>query len=248
MLHSSARWTHRRAGASRPALPMLYRDATREVANVSPIHKGSQEMLSGALALPAGPSRFLIVCWIALNERLGTLNEEARNDHPASKKAEDVSAWMRRAKKRTDETEELTRQLRRIESYFGHKPREIAGHILEDAKCLTAAGQVRAAIQNGDSDEEIASFLRHYLGANSKRTRGRPINTFDFDHHAIRAFVLHGQNPRAWSYPKLADALLGCKIHKVHAHNTDCTVTLKKAVERLRKFLSELGYNVRTVK
>lgn len=206
----------------------------------SPEDDASGEILSAARKLSPGPWRFLIVYWLAAVERLGTLNEEASHEHPASNKFEDVCAWMRPAKKRIEESEELIGQLRRIESYLGHTPRKIDPNILADAKYLTAAREIRA--QSGDSDEGIASFLKNYLGTNSKRTRGRPVNTFDFDNHAMLAFVLRRKDRRAWSYPKLADALLGCKSHKAHAHDTDCTVRLKKAVERLRKFLRELGY------
>jgi hypothetical protein len=76
----------------------------------------------------------------------------------------------------------------------------------------------------------------------TKAKRGRQAGTVDLDGHAVMALTLHGWDPKRWSYPKLADELLGCKRHKSHAADSDCVDKLKKAVARLRALLQELGY------
>lgn len=195
-----------------------------------------QERVSDALSMPDSPQRFLYMYWLAGNERLKMLANETRNTLDG--------VWMRNTKKRVDEATELIRQLRQVERYLGHKPKEIDPRILEDAMYLTTARWVRASVHNGDSDELIACFLRHSLGAGQKRGRGGAVAP---DSHALLALTLRESYPAFWSYPKLADQLLGCRVHKEHAHDTSCTLTLKKAVERLRRFLRELGYEQRTV-
>jgi hypothetical protein len=89
--------------------------------------------------------------------------------------------------------------------------------------------------------------MRNFLSLRAKGKRGRPIGTIDNDGIPLLALVLYEWNPEVWTFPKLADSLLGCKTHKPHSSQSDCTDKLKKAVGRLRKFLRELGYE-QTVK
>lgn len=212
-----------------------------------PKEEGFEQRFAAAVSMPASAQRFLYVYWLLANELLKKLAEESAQIRPANRSGEDVRHWMRNAQEHIDKSGNLQLQLRRVESYLGHKPRKISPRALEDAKSLAAARWVRASIQNGDSDEDIAGWLRNFLSSSRKRKRGRPVGTMDYDGHALIALVLYDSAPRLWTYPILADSLLGCKAHKPHTSESDCTGKLKKAVGRLRKFLRELGYE-QTVK
>ena len=138
----------------------------------------------------------------------------------------------------------LMERLRRIEGYLGHAPRKINPKTLEDAKCLEAVRWIRAATRENWPEERIASWLSNYLRSHARTKRGRQAGTVDIDGHEVMALTLHGWDPKLWSYPKLADELLGCKRHKSHTADSDCVDKLKKAVARLRTFLQELGYKL----
>jgi hypothetical protein len=206
-----------------------------------PTEKGFQERLAAAIA-HATARRFLYLYWLLANAHLNKLADESAQIRPVDWRSEDVRAWMRKVQEHVDESDSLMLQLRRVEGYLGHKATEIDPRTVEDMDFLTVAKWVRALTQNGDSDEDIARWLRNFLSPRSKSKRGRPAGVIDCDGHALDALVLHDSAPRLWTYPKLADVLLGCKAHKPHTSESDCTGKLKKAVERLRKFLRELGY------
>ena len=207
-----------------------------------PKEEGFEQRLAAAVSLPASTQQFLYLYWLLANERLKRIAEDAAHLLPVNRRAEDVPTWMRKAQEHNEKTKNLQLVLRRVESYLGHKPKEVDARTLEDAMSLSAARWIRASIQNGDSDEEIAEWLRSFLSSSRKGKRGRPAGTMNCDGHALLALVLYDRNPDIWSFPKLADCLLGCRIHKEHAHDTSCTRDLTKAVERLRSFLAEIGY------
>lgn len=145
---------------------------------------------------------------------------------------------QRRMRIRLKESETLSSRLERIERYLGHP--KIDPRIETAIESLEYAKLFRFLVQIGSSDEALAAYWRNTLP--SKSSRGRPVGTMNCDGYALRALALLEANPKVWSYPKLADVLLGCKAHKSHIDISSCTVKLKKAAERLRRFLKELGY------
>jgi hypothetical protein len=205
-------------------------------------HDGFQERLAAAIALPDSAYRFLYLYWLLATERLKRLAAESSDPLPPPHNGEGLQAWRRKAQEHVDKEENLTLQLRRVERYLGHKPMKIDMRKLQDAKCLTAAKWNRAAIQDDYSDEEIAAWFKSFLASNATGRRGRPSGTVDCDGHALLALVLFDSDPKLWGYPKLADALLGCDKHIPHTADSECVDKLGKSVERLRKFLREIGY------
>lgn len=122
--------------------------------------------------------------------------------------------------------------LRRIASYLGHEwlpPKPTTFH---------AAKQIRAMIENGDTDEKIALYLNIYLLQRKKR--GRPSATYRNSEFALRALELHDSDPDKWTWPKIADALLSCKSHSHHVWDSSCTNRVKREAHRLRAFLEQL--------
>ncbi len=200
------------------------------------------ERLTAALSMPEAAQRFLYVYWLAATEWLKRSAEESAAPHLPPPTGEDLPKWVQGAEGLIAKREMLMERLRRIEGYLGHAPRKINPKILEDAKCLEVVRWSRAALQGGWSDEGIASWLSSYLMPSAKSKRGRPAGTVDLDRHAVMALTLREWDPKLWSYPKLADELLGCKSHKRHTADSSCVDKLKKAVARLRAFLQELGY------
>jgi hypothetical protein len=202
-----------------------------------------KQALASAVSMPASAQRFLYLYWLLANKKLSRLAEESAHIQPVNRRAEDVLCWMRNAQEQIENGKNLQLVLRRVESYLGHKPREIDMKILEDSMNLIAVKWIRASILNSDSDEEIAEWLRNFLPASPKGKHGRPAGTMDCDGHALLALVLHDNNPNYWTWPKLADNLLSCKDGP---HRADCECgcvdRLKHSVGRLRTFLLELGY------
>lgn len=201
-----------------------------------------RERLTATLSMPESAQRFLYVYWLAATEWLKQSAEESATPHLPPLTGEDLPKWVQSAGGLIAKREMLMEQVRRIEGYLGHAPRKIDPKILEDAKCLEAVRWIRAAFQYGWSDERIAAWLSSYLRPSTKAKRGRPAGTVDLGRTAVMALTLHEWNPKLWSYPKLADELLGCKSHKRHTVDSDCVDKLKKAVKRLREFLNDLGY------
>lgn len=207
---------------------------------MNPNEEGFQKALAAAELMQESAQRFLYLYWVLATERLNRLTAESANLVPPPRSDEAKPEWMRNAQEHIDKSENLQLLLRRVESYLGHKPKVIDQRALEDAKSLAAVRWVRASIQIGDSDEEIAAWLRNFLALSTKENRGRKAGTIDSDGHALLALVLYERNPKVWSYPKLADHF--CKKGRPHAADSKCVDKLKKAVMRLRKFLQVLGY------
>lgn len=201
-----------------------------------------QERLTYALSMPESAHRFLYVYWLAATEWLKRSGEESTIPQLPPLIGEGFPEWARSTEDTIAKHKMLMERLRRIEGYLGHGPRQINPKTLEDAKCLEATRWIRAATREGWPEEQIASWLSNYLRPPSKL--GRPAGTVDLDGHAVMALTLHGWDRKLWSYPKLADELLGCKGHKPHTADSDCVDKLKKAVARLRTFLQELGYKL----
>jgi hypothetical protein len=201
-----------------------------------------QELLTAALSMPESAHRSLYVYWLAATEWLKRSGEESTIPQLPPLIGERFPDWVRSTEDTIAKREMLMERLRRIEGYLGHAPRKINPKILEDVKCLEAVRWIRAATREGWPEESIASWLSNYLWSMTKAKRGRQAGTVDLDGHAVMALTLHGWDPKRWSYPKLADELLGCKRHKSHAADSDCVDKLKKAVARLRALLQELGY------
>lgn len=209
---------------------------------MNPRKQGFEERLAGAISLPVSAQQFLYLYWLLANERLKRLAEESALFRPVNQKTENVPEWIRKVQAHVEKTEDLMLLLRRVESYLGHEPRKIDPQIKKYIDSREAAKFVRALIHNGFSDEDIATWMRHFFLSSAKRTRGRPAGTVDDDGHALLALVLYDWNPKIWCYPKLADSLLECKCRGPHAADSHCVDKLKKALKRLRGFLKELGY------
>jgi hypothetical protein len=170
----------------------------------------------------------------AVKSRL--LNALIQQSSSAGHLAERVSELPERISELEGQVREGNRHsdhLRRIASYLGFdwKP--------TPPTPLHAAKQVRGMVQRGWGDEQIALYLDIYL-LRSKGRRGRPRATYDAESFALRALELHDSDPKAWTWPRIADRLLDCKSHKEHVWDSDCTLKLKKAAQRLRTFLAEL--------
>jgi len=201
-----------------------------------------QERLTYALSMPESAHRCLYVYWLAATEWLKRSLEESTIPQLPPLIGEGFPEWVRSTEDTIAKREMLMERLRRIEGYLGHAPRKINPKTLEDAKCLGAVRWVHAAARDGWPEERIASWLSNYLWPRTRAKRGRQAGTVDLDRHAVMALTLHEWDRKLWSYPKLADELLGCKRHKSHAADSDCVDKLKKAAARLRTFLQELGY------
>lgn len=184
---------------------------------------------------------FLTSKWRLTTDRLDKLEEEWARLPPMNQQPR--LARMHKAQRLIDERENLMFLRRRIESYLGNDARKIDSRYVEFAKYVDVVRWVRVSIQSGESDEFMAAWLMgEFPSSDARHKRGRSKGTVDHDGHALLAVMLHDSVPRMWTYRKLADRLLGCMAHKVHTSDSDCTGKLKKAVERLRKFLRELGY------
>jgi hypothetical protein len=201
-----------------------------------------QDRINTALSMPESAHRFLYVYWLAATEWLKRSGEESTIPQLPPLINEGFPDWVRSTEDTIAKREMLMERLRRIEGYLGHAPRNINLKTLEGVKCLEAVRWIRAATREGWPEERIASWLSHYLWPRTRAKRGRQAGTVDLDGHAVMALTLHGWNRKLWSYPRLADELLGCKRHKPHTADSDCVDKLKKAVARLRAFLQELGY------
>ncbi|MGA3263769.1 MAG: hypothetical protein ABSC47_06960 [Terracidiphilus sp.] len=209
---------------------------------MTPDGRDFRERLTEALSMPESAHRFLYVYWLAATKWLKRSDEESTIPQLPPLIGEGIPEWVRSSEETIAKREMLIERLRRIEGYLGHAPRKINPKTLEDAKCLEAVKWIRATTREGWPEERIASWLSNYLWPRARAKRGRQAGTVDLDGHAVMALTLHGRDPKLWSYPKLADQLLGCKRHKQHTADSDCVDKLKKAVARLRTFLQELGF------
>ncbi len=190
---------------------------------------------------PAPVQLRLFQHWKARNEALRRLTEEAKTHKPPNKETDSIPEWMGKAKKHIDETNRLLLQIARIQGYLGRDRKSIDPEIVTAAHWKARAQWVRRLIENGESDEAVASFLRSAVeGERKDKGRGRPSGSTDCDSQAMLALAIHDSDSKYWTWPKLADWLLGCKIHERHAWDSDCTVRLKKTVYRLRAFIREL--------
>jgi hypothetical protein len=210
-----------------------------------------QQRLDAALSLPKSAQQFLYVYWLAATEWLKRCAEESKNPQVPPRTAEGLPEWMQGAEESVAKSNEVMDQLRCIEGYLGHAPRKIDPKNIQDSKSLHAVKWIRAAIQEGWSDEWIACWLSSYLSPSTRAERGRPAGTVDLDGHAVIALTLHESDPKRWSYPMLADEFFKCTsesdtlcLNEFGKHTADsvCVDKLKKAVARLRTFLQELGY------
>jgi hypothetical protein len=133
------------------------------------------------------------------------------------------------------QTDQYVSQCRRILGYLG------AGDRPNDWNQLSATAvvqQVVCSLENGDSYETIARFLNEWRTASRKQ--GRPSGSSVGDGIALRALELRESGPDKWSWSKIADELLECKLHKVHSWDDECTARLKVAVKALQSFVQEL--------
>ena len=124
---------------------------------------------------------------------------------------------------------------RRIASYLGH---ELPEYEWKSLSALGAARLIDTFIQNSESYETIALFMEMWRKPAPKL--GRPTGAIIPDGLALRALELHESDPKRWTWPKVADELLNCKVHATHNWESDCTDRLKKAVSRLQAFAKKL--------
>jgi hypothetical protein len=208
---------------------------------VRPSKNALREKLSEAMSLSPGPWRFLTIVLLAWDERLKELDDEAIHLRTL-KKPDDDAPWFRRLNRNAEDTLELVRQMRRAMRYLCLKPKLKESKTQDDAMWLGAAEWVRAYVERGDSDDQIATLLKDRFETSPPRKRGRPSGTSDPGSHVMLAFRLREAKTAYWSYPKLADHLCECKCRRPHTADSPCVDKLKKAVKRLRDFLQELGY------
>jgi len=178
------------------------------------------------------PKVVLLFHWMATRASLKKLLSE----RPVKRESESLPEYMRRVRDHLDECNRLRLLIRRIDGYFGRKRRKPAPSGINAIDFHRAAKSVRVLIDNSGSDELIADYLKG-LFSSQKRLGGRPRGAMDSDRRVLDAFVLHESDPRRWTWPKVADELLKCKIHKKHTSEDSCTRKLSKAGERLRAFL-----------
>jgi hypothetical protein len=214
---------------------------------VNPNDEPYQKLAASAVAASASPRLFLFLYLRLASERLKRLSDEWEHFLPVPRGQEDIYEWLRKAQEHIAETEDLMLQRGHALAYLGHKPWIADTRTQEGVDCLIATKWIRAATQRGDSDEEIAAWLRRFLTSSTKGKRGRPAGSWNCDGHTLLALEMHDSARRIWTWPKLADNLPVCANrtdHKGKPHTSDssCVVTLKKSVEGLRKFLLELGY------
>lgn len=173
--------------------------------------------------------------WLRSRERLTALAEVSENCPPLNQDTPYSPERERQANAVVLGFELLTVRMRRIQSYLNYEQKR---PVSEALSALSAAKLLRENIQRGDSDEAIALFLGKWR--KPEKRRGRPKGTNYSDSVAVLALQLHDDNPRLWTWPKVADHVLKCKLHKVHDSDMTCTDSLRQAVTQLRKFLKEL--------
>jgi hypothetical protein len=215
-------------GLSRPAPPIITTGMPRGRWLVESEH---------SCALPEGLStqELLWFHWLRSRERLKTLGSHSENRPPLNQDTQYSPEREREANAVVLGYELLTARMRRIESYFSPSLQQPASDTLS---ALSAAQLIRTNIQRGDSDEAIALFLEQWK--NPEKKRGRPKGSSDSHSVTVLALQLHYSNPTRWTWPKVADQLLNCKLHTAHDSESSCTVTLKQAVTQLKRFLKEL--------
>jgi hypothetical protein len=187
--------------------------------------------------LPEGLStqQILWFHWLRSLERLRALARVSEDRPPLNQDTPYSPERERKAIAIVLGFELLTARMHRIQSYLEPGKKRPVSDVLS---ALSAAQLIRANIHKGDSDEAIALFLGKWREPDKKR--GRPKGSNDSESVALLALQLHDNNPKLWTWPKVADQLLKCKSHKVHSWDSDCTAKLKQAVTRLRAFLKEL--------
>ena len=217
-------------GHSRPALPIsTNRDATREVARLG--RKAPPPVSSKVLCAEAILFTHLVLNIALLKSKSPPRFPEQVKKLPFDEQAKCWLGHVRDLDEYLNDHEERLALIRRIASYLG-LPWNVSRSTLQATK------QVRAMIQDGCCDEQIALFLDRYLG---NQKSGRPQGASIPDRTALRALELRDRDGSVWTWPKLADELLNCKAHPEHNNDSECASKLKQAVTRLRVFLKELS-------
>jgi hypothetical protein len=182
-----------------------------------------------------------------MQDEVKTLVENRDSIESMNRQFKSVPEYIRNIQEHLDKSNWLTTEIRRVEGYLGkeHTTQKPTPQMIEDSRCIATARCVRVFIQSGESDKSVAVFLKDSFSSASPKTkqkRGRPIGSLDCDGYAVNALELRDSHPRYWTWPKLADELMGCKSHTAHTCDSECTARLKKSVARLHKYLEELGY------
>jgi len=173
--------------------------------------------------------------WLRCRERLRALASSSENRPPLNQQTEFSAEQLRQAEAFLEGWELLTARMRRIENYLDSQRKRSASEALST---LELAKTIRANIQRGDTDEAIAFFLERWKTPEKKR--GRPKGSNDPENVTVLALQLHESNPKLWTWPKIADQLLNCKLHVAHEADSNCAVNLRQAVSQLKKFLKEM--------
>ena len=174
--------------------------------------------------------------WLRSRERLRALASMSDNRPPLTEDTKYSPELVRQANARAQSYQLLFARMRRIEGYLEQGQKK---HSLPDSlSAMSAAELIRANIARGDSDEAIALLLKNWR--KPARNPGRPIGSNDSESVVVLALQLHDSNPKQWTWPKVADRVLNCKLHTKHEWDSECTARLKQAVSRLQAFLKEL--------
>lgn len=173
--------------------------------------------------------------WRRSGERLKALADLADGRPPLNRHTEYSPELVHRANVRAEAFQLLFTRMRRIENYLDRGSRR---PVTDSLSALSLAQLVRTNIQRGDSDQAIAILLERWKTPEKKR--GRPAGSRDSDNLTVLALQLHNSNKKLWTWPKVADRLLNCKLHEKHEWDSTCTVRLRQAVTQLKRFLQEL--------
>jgi hypothetical protein len=133
-----------------------------------------------------------------------------------------------------EEGDRLLVRLRRIIKYLGIQWK------LPAPDESGVAELIRKGVERGESFEAINRTVEFYLRGFGVQKLGRPIASGESDGIALRALELHESDPGRWTWAAVADELLNCNAHKAHTWDSECAGKLKKAGQRLRRFLIEL--------
>ena len=202
--------------------------------------KKSDELLPPTPSLLNPARLFLFLHWLFINQWL----QEQKEPPPVPLNQGAVSEWIYEAEEQLRTTKQYLSEYELCERYLGHVPPKIEPDPkqLEEELILRGVQLMRSAVSQGWTDERITTWLSSYFRSVTQAKRGRPARTVSSDGIALRALELHDFDPKGWTYPMLADVLLGCRKHKQHTADSECVDKLKKAVARLRAFLREIGY------
>src|SRR5262249_27540795 len=122
-------------------------------------------------------------------------------------------------------------QLRRLSNYFGLNWSERTS--FETAKLI------RGGLLGDHALEQIAPAFITEKNTSARRERGRPRGAMVPDLTPLRALAMHNSDPERWTFPRIADELLNCKMHAQHKWDDGCVAALKQSVSNLRKFLRD---------